>query len=148
MNGLTIAKTSLDTAVAAKMIRKALKAEFPATKFSVSISRYSMGSSISIRYTNGPTTDTVEALAAGLVGSTHYDGQNESTEYGDSNMVMTADGPVVYRCGAYINATREIDDETAADFITRFVCENPDVSNCYGDTPVEIARNAMHKVAF
>ena len=53
----------VDTAESAKLVRAALKKEFPQTKFSVRISRYSMGSSIHVSYTDGPNTSEVNKIA-------------------------------------------------------------------------------------
>jgi hypothetical protein len=58
----------LDTADAAKCIRSALKAKFPKTTFSVTISRYSGGSSVRIWWMDGPVSDLVEAVTAGFEG--------------------------------------------------------------------------------
>jgi len=46
----------------AKIVRKVLKSEFPETKFSVRSSRYSMGASIDIEWTDGPTTKSVNEV--------------------------------------------------------------------------------------
>ena len=59
---------SLSTVETAKLIRKALRAEFPATKFSVRSSNYSGGSSIDIRWTDGPTSAEVDAISHGFAG--------------------------------------------------------------------------------
>jgi hypothetical protein len=50
------------TADVAKKIRTALKEKFPATKFSVRSSNYSMGSSISVSWTDGPTVEQVKPI--------------------------------------------------------------------------------------
>lgn len=52
----------MDIKEVAKEIRVILKKEFPATKFSVTISRFSMGSSADVSWTDGPTTSQVDAL--------------------------------------------------------------------------------------
>lgn len=52
----------IDTVIQAKLIRAQLKKNFPATKFSVKSSRYAGGSSIDIRWTNGPTQKEVDAI--------------------------------------------------------------------------------------
>lgn len=46
----------------AKNIRKDLKKEFPGFKFSVRSDRYSMGSSIHVRWVDGPSTKRVEKI--------------------------------------------------------------------------------------
>lgn len=53
----------IDTAEQAKLIRAALKREFPGQKFSVRIDRYAGGSSVRVSWTDGPTESQVEAVA-------------------------------------------------------------------------------------
>lgn len=53
----------------AKLIRKQLKKAFPATKFSVTSSRYSGGSSIHVDWTDGPTGAQVEEITGGFSGA-------------------------------------------------------------------------------
>lgn len=52
----------IDTADQAKMIRAALKRAFPAQKFSVRIDRFAGGSSVDIRWTDGPIAADVDAV--------------------------------------------------------------------------------------
>ena len=63
---LTAAETS-------KLIRKALKAEFPGIKFSVRSSSYAGGSSINVDWIDGPTTKQVKAIVDRYQGS-DFDG--------------------------------------------------------------------------
>jgi hypothetical protein len=49
-------------AQAAKLIRQDLKKAFPGVKFSVSSCGYSMGSSVTIDYENGPQSSEVNSL--------------------------------------------------------------------------------------
>lgn len=53
----------------AACIRKTLKAQFPACKFSVRTSVYAGGSSISVRWTDGPTVKAVESVIG------HFEGR-------------------------------------------------------------------------
>lgn len=79
----------IDTAEVAKLIRKALSgafsASFPDTRFSVKISRYSGGSSVRVRWTDGPTTAMVEAIAKRFQGSS-FDGMVDLKSYHDSEL--------------------------------------------------------------
>lgn len=59
----------MDTKDVAKVIRKRLKTTFPGVKFSVTISRYSMGSSVSIRWTDGPSAKMVDEITSQYNGS-------------------------------------------------------------------------------
>ena len=54
----------IDTKDQAKMIRQSLKEAFPGVKFSVRMERYSGGSSIDVRWTDGPNKAQVEAVIA------------------------------------------------------------------------------------
>ncbi len=53
----------LSCAETAKLVRVALKKNFPGVKFSVTSSVYSMGASIDVRWVLGPTTKEVNAVA-------------------------------------------------------------------------------------
>lgn len=56
-------KNYIDTKDTAKLIRQALKESFGKTvKFSVTIDRYAGGSSIDVKWTDGPTEKQVEAV--------------------------------------------------------------------------------------
>ena len=80
----------IPTTECAKLIRLALKDEFPGIKFSVKSRKYSMGSSIDIAWTDGPVADyssgsnleaavevrTVKAIANFFSGST-FDGMTD-----------------------------------------------------------------------
>ena len=57
-------------------IRRVLKAAFPAIKFRVTSSNYSMGDSVYVKWTDGPTCDAVETLTARFSGG-HFDGQQD-----------------------------------------------------------------------
>lgn len=59
-----------------RLIRQALKAAFPTTKFSV---RLSAGGSANIHWTDGPTVDAVNAIAGYYAGST-FDGMIDLRE--------------------------------------------------------------------
>ena len=56
-------KTYESTADTAQRVRKALRHYFPDVKFSVRSRVYSGGSSIDVRWTNGPRTRAVEQVA-------------------------------------------------------------------------------------
>lgn len=58
----------IDTVVQAKLIRAQLKKHFPETKFSVKSDRYAGGSSIRVRWTNGPTQPEVDAITDPFAG--------------------------------------------------------------------------------
>jgi len=55
----------LDTADVSKILKMRLKYLYPDTKFSVTSEKYSMGSSINIRWQDGPVADEINDLARG-----------------------------------------------------------------------------------
>lgn len=65
----------------AKKVRKALKAKFPTSKFSVTSDTYSMGSSVTARWTGGeePDHETAREIVSKFA-STEFDGM---TDYAD-----------------------------------------------------------------
>jgi len=76
----------LDTADAAKCIRSVLKSTFPKTKFSVTISRYSGGSSVRISWMDGPTDEMVSRITAGFEGK-GFDGMIDMAYHMDSYLM-------------------------------------------------------------
>lgn len=60
----------------AKLIRKALKEAFPATKFSVRSDTYAGGASIRVTWNDGPTSKSVEAVACRFQGG-YFDGMTD-----------------------------------------------------------------------
>ena len=63
----------LSCAETAKLVRAALKAEFPGQKFSVRSSTYAGGASIDVSWTDGPTTKEVEGITNAYEGKS-FDG--------------------------------------------------------------------------
>lgn len=59
----------LSCADTAKLVRRALKREFPGIKFAVRSSTYSMGASITVRWTDGPTSAQVSPVVRAYEGS-------------------------------------------------------------------------------
>ncbi len=64
----------------AKLIRSALKSAFPGCKFGVTTSKYSMGASISVRYSDGPPVSAVEEIAGQFSGAS-FDGMQDMKTY-------------------------------------------------------------------
>lgn len=63
----------IDAAVAAKFARRDLKRAFPGVKFSVRTDKYSGGSSIDVRWVDGPTSKQVDAVVQ-KYGGAGFDG--------------------------------------------------------------------------
>lgn len=66
-------KTYLSCAETAKLVRAALKKEFPGAKFSVRSSTYSGGASIHVSWTDGPTSAAVDEVVGPYAGA-DFDG--------------------------------------------------------------------------
>lgn len=80
----------LTCAETAKLLRAALKAAHPGVKFSVRSSVYSMGASIDVSWTDGPTADQVDETAKRYAGAT-FDGMQDLKEY-HTDLVAFGDG--------------------------------------------------------
>jgi hypothetical protein len=97
--------TYISCADTAKLIRQALKEAFHGVKFSVKSSTYSGGASISIRWTDGPSSAMVDAVAGTFQGA-YFDGM---TDYKGSTFAMI-DGKQVKFGADYIHTNRDNSD--------------------------------------
>lgn len=70
----------LTAAETAKLVRVALKGAFPGRKFSVRSETYSMGASIDVSWTDGPTSSAVEAVVERFRGA-DFDGMVDMKVY-------------------------------------------------------------------
>ena len=104
----------VDTKDTAKLIRAKLKVTFPNIKFGVKISRYSMGSSIYITWTDGPTDAMVRAALEEYRGD-YFDGM---TDY-HGGLVREVDGKH-YRYAGSISTQRSHSDTFIANFLAAF----------------------------
>src|ERR1700761_4687867 len=68
----------LTPAETAKLIRNAVKKAFPKVKFGVRTRTYSMGASIDVSWTDGPTAQDVSAVVGNYQGS-GFDGMTDSS---------------------------------------------------------------------
>ena len=78
--GATEMTKRIGTVEVAKILRKVLKRSFPETKFSVRSSRYTGGSSIDIKWMDGPTGSEVKAVTGYFQGA-DFDGMTDSMSY-------------------------------------------------------------------
>jgi hypothetical protein len=109
----------MDVTKTAKLLRKALKAEFPGVKFSVRSDRYAGGSSINVSYTDGPVVSKVEAVCS-LYRGASFDGMTDSMNY-HSTFLTTDDGFEEVRMGAdFIPVQRTTSPEFQATLIAEF----------------------------
>lgn len=86
-------KRYIDVAETAKLIRKQLKAKFPAVKFGVRSQRYAGGSSIDIDWTDGPTGKAVDSVVKPFCGG-RFDGMIDMAYNVDSYLLP--DGSAAY----------------------------------------------------
>lgn len=101
----TADSTWLGAAELAKLIRKELKANFPGQKFSVRSSNYSGGSSIAIRWTDGPTQGDVDLVVEHFQ-RVSFDGMIDLKEYlGD----FEYDGET-YRASSWVSTYRSFSE--------------------------------------
>ncbi len=84
---------SFSTKETAQMIRAALKAKFPGTKFSIRTSYFAGGSSVDISWMDGPTSNAVNAVTGPYQGD-GFDGMIDMSY--SKSAIMLADGTVVY----------------------------------------------------
>jgi hypothetical protein len=104
---------------AAKNIRIELARTFPGVKFSVKSSRFSGGDSITVRWTDGPTSAQVDEIADRYQAGS-FDGMADIYEYSHSAW-RDAFGDA-----KYIHSTRENSDRAIASAI-RTVCNQHDI---------------------
>jgi hypothetical protein len=87
----------------AKVARRELRKAFAGTKFYVRTSKYAGGSSVRVRWVDGPTTDEVEAIVGWMHGMT-FDGMTDSSSYHDSVLF----GEKVHFGNSFMFLNREI----------------------------------------
>lgn len=101
------ADVHLSAVETAKRLRVELRRAFPETVFSVRCASFAGGSSLDVRYTDGPARDAVEPLVYAY-GGRGFDGMTDSTYYNDGNLRLTEQGPVSYSCSAFLNVHRDL----------------------------------------
>jgi len=100
----------MPTAEVATHVRAALKEAFPGVRFSVRSRTYSGGSSIDVRWTDGPTTNNVDAAVGKFAGS-GFDGMTDM-KY---SLNTTIEGRRVL-CD-FVQCHRDVSDEWRAELI-------------------------------
>ena len=115
----------------AKEIRAALKAAFPGVKFSVRSHTYSMGASVDVQWTDGPTVKSVEAVTKRFEGKS-FDGMQDLASY-NNLLVVGEEGTLrnVHYGSDYVCCSRHF----SAEFYTLIARE---VSERYGVEMPEI----------
>lgn len=115
----TIYEPAKDTA---RKIRKALKPAFPGIKFSVRSSTFSMGSSVDVSWTDGPTQNEVDSII-GQFQSYKFDGQTDTGH--DYGYTDPTDG-LKYRGAKYVSGQRDLSPEFRATRIEWLAERYPD----------------------
>lgn len=112
-----VAEDSYPTAaLASKNIKRELQRAFPGVKFSVRSSVFSMGDSVSVSWSEGPTTYEVDAII-GKYKEGHFNGMEDLYEY-DSDRTWTKK----YGGAKYVNGSRKTSDELST-AIGQALCE-------------------------
>lgn len=107
--------------LAASNLRRLLAKKFPGVKFSVRSSSFSMGNSVAVSWTDGPTTDQVDAFADRFQ-SGRVDGQSDCYEYVSSAFTDLFGG------AKYVNTSREISRARYLAVIEEFKIEGAEVN--------------------
>lgn len=81
----------LSCAETAKLVRQALKSNFPGVKFSVRSDVYAGGASIRVGWIDGPVTREVKAVVAGYEGA-DFDGMQDLKTSREATVLAAADG--------------------------------------------------------
>ena len=136
----------LTCAETAKLIRKALKEEFPKVKFSVRSSTYSGGASIRVNWIDGPLEKAVEAVAGAFAGAT-FDGMIDLKSHHDSEY----EGRTVSFGADYVFCSRsESNYEALVAEATEIIERRCVVENGrFGNWPIEVhARSTVKNIDF
>jgi hypothetical protein len=129
----------LSCAETAKLVRKALRAEFPGVKFSVRSSTYAGGTSIDVRWLDGPTAGRVDQVLDLYSGAT-FDGMVDLKSYHDS-LLVDEDGRIEFvHFGAdFVHSQRELSAEFVAELtaeIETSLGEQLDPAKHYGSVAI------------
>lgn len=104
---------------AAKNIRKELSIKFPGVKFSVTSESFSMGDSVDIRWTDGPTSSEVDSIV-GKYKDGSFDGMVDMYNYDHSAEGEACD--IVFGRAKYVQTHRKISDHLFP-LIEQALCE-------------------------
>lgn len=149
----------LSCAETAKLVRASLKEAFPEIKFSVRSSTYSMGASIRIGWTMGPTTEQVDAIVKRFAGS-DFDGMTDSTIPRDSfldgepvgfgcNFVFTDRDIPAAKADALAEIFAKVSRARWAELIARFgftLSEASRIADQYAPDPKEVACRFLQRL--
>lgn len=103
--------------LAAANARKLLKAAFPGVKFSVTCEKFSMGNSMRVAWTDGPSAKAVEAITDQFSGGS-FNGEDDSYTY------SRAPFGELFGTAKYISTSRELTDSLILDCLASAWPEN------------------------
>lgn len=121
-NLIPVSTTNNSLVAAAKNIRRELAGRFPRVRFTVRSARFAGGDSIRVTWTDGPTTEQVDAIIGKYRAGT-FDGMTDRYEYTGSAWGDT------FGCARYLHAERDFSDSLIARILARlhrYWCD-PDV---------------------
>ena len=96
--------------MAAHNIRIMLKAAFPGVKFSVKSDSFSMGDSVDVSWTDGPTAAEVDAIT-GKFSAGSFNGMDDSYEYSRSPWGE------IFGSSKYVNTSRSLSDAAVSEIL-------------------------------
>lgn len=107
----------------AKVARRELKKAFKGTKFTVRTDLYAGGSSIRVRWSDGPTVDEVNEIVGWMHGG-NFDGMTDSMSYHDSVLF----GEKVHFGNTFIFTNRDVSENLFRYAVARVAADwGPDV---------------------
>lgn len=142
----------IPTVEVAKIIRRELATKFPGVKFSVRSHSYSMGSHVSVGWTDGPSERLVDAVVGKFSGKT-FDGMDDSTHYHDTEH----EGRKVHFAGSRPSGSRRVTDyavwQAKAETIIRARCRLEGRAGWAGEwfgtaSVADLARGMVHAADF
>ena len=108
----------LSCADTAKLVRAALKEQFPKIKFSMRSHTYSGGATVNVTYHDGPAYDKVEAVVQPFAGAS-FDGSNDMMVYRFAEL----NGQKVQFGADFVSVVRTLAGETQRQ-IAQFLAES------------------------
>ena len=100
-------------ALTANVIKKKLTALYPKVKFSVTSDTFSMGNSVDIRWTDGPTSDVINAITTQYQYG-NFNSMNDSYDYTGIDPALGCDGAKYVHCHRRVSRERQLQIATKA----------------------------------
>lgn len=134
----------LSCAETAKLVRKALKLAFPGQKFSVRSESYSMGASIHVTWTDGPTTQQVDRVI-GVYAGADFDGMIDLKTHNDHWLEPDGSSTLAYAQGTTGSFVEQICDPPTSQ--SRLVSFGADFVQCQRSLSPEIEAKIQAEIA-